>query len=158
MSDVRLNMKNLEQLAKAFKSNGKLIKVGIFGGGGSHSGEGGLTNAEVGAFHELDEERSVMPRRSFLQIPLETQFTNYLARSKLMRSKAVVQEMVQTGEIQPLIETMKVTALRVVDEAFDTSGFGTWPASDMSRKKNHQTLIETGSLEEAIAAEEASGG
>lgn len=153
--DVRLDMKGLLQLKKALEKTNKRVRIGILGGDASekHGDDKNLTNAQVGAFHELDGERKKLPRRSFLEVPITDNFNRYLARSAVM-TPAFMKQVIQSGNMDPLYRVMSVVGLAIVAKAFSNGGFGKWKPSDMRRKKVHQTLVETGSLSRAIDTDE----
>lgn len=60
----------------------------------------------------------------------------------------------------PIMRQIGVTAEGIVLEAFDSNGFGKWaplnPAT-LAAKKNHQTLVETQQLRNAILHEVVDG-
>lgn len=165
MSDVKLDMKLLTNFRKALLSANTTIRVGIMGAeaatphpvpAGQKAPKTLLTNAEVGAFHELDGKRTKLPRRSFLQVPLAENFEKKLGRS--IAGKAdFMKKVLESGTFTAYFDVMEVVALAVVEEAFDTSGYGKWPSSDMSKKKVHQTLVESGALRESIDTKQVKG-
>jgi hypothetical protein len=165
MSDVKLDTKLLTNFRKALAAGNITIRVGIMGADASQTHpppEGKkapkepLSNAQVGAFHELDGKRTKLPRRSFLQVPLADNFAKKLSRSAAA-SPAFIRKILEGGTLQPYYDLCEVVALAVVEEAFDTSGGGKWPSSDMAKKKVHQTLVETGALRESIDTKQVKG-
>lgn len=109
-----------------------------------------LTNATVGAAHEFGTTK--LPQRSFLRVPLTENLQGALETSGAF-DKTALNEVVRTGSLDPWIKKAGVVAESVVLGAFDTGGYGKWPPSDMTKKENHQTLVETQQLRNAITHE-----
>jgi hypothetical protein len=147
--DVTLNVKGLEQMLKALKGKKPVARIGILGASASRPGSD-LNNAEIGAMHEHGTTQ--MPQRSFLRGPLED---NLNARLESLGAfdKDVLREVIATGSVKPWLLKVTAEAEGIVLEAFDTGGFGKWEPSDMSRKKNQQTLVETQQLRNSITSE-----
>lgn len=144
---VLLNMKPLENLLKALKRT-PAIHIGVLGG--KNARDDGKSNAMIGACHE--HGTSTTPMRSFLRIPLADNLERRMKRAGAL-DKDVLLKIVNTGTLRPWIEKVAILAEGIVLEAFDTGGFGKWPPSDFSRKKNHQTLVETQQLRNSISSE-----
>ncbi len=152
--DVELNMKPLEQILKALKSNKVTAKVGILGSHDSRSGPGINSNATIGAIHEFGSSK--VPQRSFLQMPLTDHLPKKLNNSNLF-SDAQVNEIIKTADIKPWVEKIAIMGVATVMEAFDTRGFGTWPdnadstkAAKMRKWNASQVLVETQQLRDSI--------
>jgi len=148
MSDVKLNTKALDSFIKAMKnSSGPRVAVGIMGGG---SRSDGSTNATVGAAHEFGTSK--LPKRSFLREPIiEGLDAKLFSAGKF--DEAELKKVIREHGIKPWLERIAICSEQVVMEAFDTGFGGKWEKSDMSRKKNHQTLIETQQLRNSITTE-----
>lgn len=161
MGAQRLELKGLDRLLKALKDSSKpYIRVGILGSDATtahtdEDGKSGLTNAEIGAIHEFGSENH--PVRSFLRMPLSTYLSENLGSAGAF-TKETMQQVIAEGTIDPWLEKVKIIAEETVAEAFDTGGFGEWPASDMEKKKVHQTLVETQQLRNSITAVIKRGG
>lgn len=150
MSDdgVQLDTKVLDQLIRALKEPLPVLRVGIIGKLGRN--KGGRTNAEIGAAHEFGTDK--LPVRSFLRMPLTENFRKYVDDESPLDEDAL-KMIVKTGSIVEFMKKLAVIGENVVRDAFQTGGFGKWKPSDMSRKKNHQTLVETTQLRESITSE-----
>jgi phage gpG-like protein len=148
MTDIEINLKGLDQLLKALKGKQPTAKVGILGGEGRS--DGSLSNSEIGAFHEFGTSK--VPQRSFLRIPLTANLNKALEQSGAFDPETL-REVVNNGTITPWLEKVAVVAEGIVLDAFDTGGNGLWPPSDMTHKKNKQTLIETQQLRNSISHE-----
>lgn len=150
-SKITYDDTGLKQIKKLFgDKNIPSIKVGILGEGNSRDDEGGITNAGVGAVHELGLG---VPVRSFLRAPLINHYSEFLKKSGFFKKSEEIKASVESNGLKPLFEKMAVVAENVVDEAFNSGGFGEWKPSDMSKKKNDQTLVETQQLRESITSE-----
>ena len=145
---IEINTKNLDKLLKAFKGKLPVAKVGILKDTAARSGD--LNNPTIGAKHEFGLDG--MPVRSFLRMPIIEKLSN-----ELMTSGAIddlnIKKVIQGGTILPWIKSLGALGVKIVLDAFSTGGFGKWPASNMSRKKVKQTLVETGQLRNSITWE-----
>ncbi len=152
-----LDTKGLDKLAKALKQSQPKARVGILGekairsNSGGKAGEG-LTNAEVGLFHEMGT--STLPVRSFLRLPMTTIYAKRLEQSGAF-DKAALIEVLKTASFRPWLLKAAVIAEQVVLGAFDTGGYGTWVPSNMRNKKVHMTLVESQQLRNSITSEVA---
>jgi hypothetical protein len=147
---VLLNNKNLVNLIKAFKGDIPEVHVGILGAGKSRKKGATQSNAEIGARHEYGTSK--MPIRSFLRVPLTEQLEGYIERAGGFDEMALKEVFAQKS-IKPYVNKIAITAEQVVQDAFNTGGFGAWKPSDMRRKKNKQTLVETQQLRNSVTSE-----
>lgn len=154
MSDesTTVEVKGLDKLLKALKGKMPVVRVGILSGDAARAGtaKGQSNNAEIGAFHEFGTSRH--PVRSFLRMPLSTLLTKRLESSGLL-NRDVLKEVMAQGSVIPWLKKVAIISEGIVADAFDSDGFGTWPPSDMSKKKNHQTLVETQQLRNSITSD-----
>lgn len=157
MTRVSFNMDGLNSIKKALEDNLK-TRVGILGSKASelHNSKDSsgkpvnvkLTNADIGAIHEFGSGR--IPQRSFLQYPLET----YLGKW-IRANKDRYYEQLKKGDLRKFYVAMGLEAEKIVDEAFSTSGYGTWaPNAPMtiSKKGSSMPLIDTGQLRRSISS------
>lgn len=152
MSDtIEINNKNLDKLIKLLKNNPPTVRVGIIGGTKNTRSEAeGQTNAEVGASHEFGTDK--LPRRSFLRMPLTEKLNSYLEKSNAFDEK-VMNDVIKDGSILGWMKKVAITAESVIQEAFNTGGFGKWKPSNMNLKETKQTLVETQQLRNNITSE-----
>ncbi len=136
----------MDKLLKVLK-NKVTIRVGILGSSKSRK-EG--SNAAIGAKHEFGLDG--MPVRSFLRMPLTMQLSKNLEKSGAF-DEDVIKQVMKDGSTIPWAQKVAVIAENTVQDAFDTGGFGQWKPSNMTHKKNHQTLVETAQLRESIISE-----
>lgn len=155
MTDVALNIKGLEHLAKALKDHRVTIRIGILGGGKNARNNGAMTNAEIGAQHEFGTSK--LPQRSFLRIPISENLEKRIDASGALDAD-VLRQVVTQGSVVPWMKKIAAIAEGIVADAFDTGGFGKWKPSNMKYKKNHQTLVETTQLRNSITSEVVENG
>lgn len=156
---VSMNTRGLDTFLRLLKESRMSVKVGILGGNASAAhpnADGtpsGLTVAEIGAIHEFGKlSDPSFPVRSFLRMPLNEKFYSALKSAGGFR-KDVTSDVLKTGNFGPWLHKCGALAVGVIQEAFNTGGFGQWKPSQMHRKKNHATLIETGQLRNSITYE-----
>ncbi len=178
MSDtVKLYDKGLKQIIAAFGKKIPKVRIGIMGDDGARqpkappeiityealmareTNKPGVeaktpaeppSNAQVLAAHEYGTAHS--PQRSVLRVPIADNLAHYLQRAGAFDDK-VLTRLVESGEIRPFMEKIAITAETVVDDGFETGGFGKWKPSDMTRKTVAQTLVETTQMRKAITSE-----
>lgn len=154
MSDdgtTTLETKGLDQLLKALKAEPPEAKVGILGQKSVRADKkSGANNAEVGAAHEFGTSK--LPQRSFLRVPIADHLAKRMESSGAL-DKETLENVIKQGTITPWIKKIAVLAEGIVREAFDSSGFGKWPPSNMTYKTTKQTLVETQQLRNSITSE-----
>lgn len=166
--------KLVENLGKKFYA-----EIGILGAGGKTE-EGGITLAGIGAVHEFGTDKAgrgrstTIPERSFIRMPLETGQDDI--ENKI---EPRMQELIENGDIKGIFELIGIAGEARVKEAFETSGFGTWPPNSpitihgsnwpliqagkeltqkqkdnefIKGKGSDQPLIDTGALRQAITS------
>lgn len=152
-----LNTDGLDKLLKALK-NPPTVRVGILGDNavrGSGTSQTKLNNATIGLFAEVGTSKS--PQRSFLRIPIINHLDKYLKAAGLL-SPANLRKLLKTGSLRDIMKMVGVVAEQIVSDGFASGGFGEWVPSNMKRKKNHQTLVETQQLRNSITSEVDEGG
>lgn len=147
---VDFNDVRLTRLLKAFENPPK-VRVGILGDKNNRSSAKGkaLSNATIGAKHEFGEDG--LPVRSFLRMPLIKYLQKYIAKANLFSGPALAQ-VVKQMSFKPLMVLIGGVGETVVEDAFNSGGFGEWKPSNMSRKKVQMTLVETQQLRRSITS------
>jgi hypothetical protein len=111
------------------------------------------TNAEIGLKHEFGLG---VPRRSFLELPL------FVKSSDLMQCRKELQDVVFAGEGESLgkwkhaYKMLGIYAENIIQEAFETGGFGQWQADSditIAKKGSSMALIDTGQLRASITSD-----
>lgn len=156
MSDeeqTAVNTLGLDQLLKALKPNNMPIaRLGVLNDSPhvNANGKSTKTNAEIGIIHEYGGPKTV--QRSWLRVPLATMLFKTLEKAGAF-DDAALKRVIETGSLLPYVQKVTLVAEGIVLEGFNTGGYGLWKASDMRFKKNHQTLVETQQLRNAISSE-----
>lgn len=149
---VTVNVKGIDALLRALKGKMPVARVGILGKNNTRTQDSTSrkTNAEIGVKHEYGLDG--MPIRSFLRMPLMNYLQKFMEKNGAFDKKAM-DEVIKQKSIFGFMEKIGITAVEVVNEAFNTGGFGQWKPSNMERKKVHQTLVETQQLRNSITYE-----
>lgn len=150
MAEYEYNVKGLDQLLKALKATPPVVRIGVLGGGARSDGS---SNATVGAAHEFGTH--TLPARSFLRVPISENLADRMESAGAF-DKDVLADVIASGTIRPWMQKVAILAEGIVAEAFDTGGFGKWPAlkaKTLGRKKVQQILVETGQLRNSISSE-----
>ena len=148
---VELKTADLDKLIKSLKGNMPMVRVGILGDKNVRTSDKvGPSNAEVGASHEFGT--TTVPIRSFLRVPIADNLQKYLDNSNAFDSDAL-KKVIATGSITEWLKKIGILAESIVADGFDSGGFGKWQPSDMTNKKNHQTLVETQQLRNSITSD-----
>jgi phage gpG-like protein len=140
----KVELANLDKLIKAMKSP-PTLKVGILGGG---------ENATIGAVHEFGAPARNIPQRSFLRVPISEHLSKKLEEDGVL-TKEHLAEVIKTGSIAPWMRQVGVTAVGIVDDAFESSGDGKWRKWKDPKYTNEggMLLVDTGGLRDSITSE-----
>lgn len=165
---VTLNTKALQafkrQLKKAEKSR---VEVGIFSENAAR--DDGESNVEVGAKMEFgsaeDSETSLKqqqargrgpmmwhgnPARSFLMMPITTELPIVIRSEHAQLEKSFVED-----GAPAMLEQVGFMGEAVVQDAFDTQGFGTWPNNSKKTvewKGSDKPLIDSTQLRKSVSS------
>jgi phage gpG-like protein len=157
--EVSGDFSRLENLIKELEKE-FYVDVGILGETNTTT-EGGYTLAGIGAVHEFGTDKAgrgrnvTIPERSFIKMPLETGQEQI---EKAVKDK--FQELMEKGDIKRIFQLIGLAAEGRIQEAFETGGFGEWPAlrpSTIARKGSDAILIDDGSLRKAITSKVGGG-
>ena len=149
----------LDALVKNLKKK-YYVDIGILGKK-NKTIEGGLTLAGIGAVQEFGTDRAgrgnktVIPERSFIRMPLETGQQEIESKVKPHLKTLIVE-----GDIKGIFKLIGVAGEARIKEAFETAGFGKWaPNSDVTikRKKSDSPLIDQGHLRDSISSRVGGG-
>jgi phage gpG-like protein len=152
--DTTVNVKGLDQLLKALKVDRlPVARIGILGGGAVRKGAG-PSNAEVGAVHEYGSPARGIPQRSFLRIPISENLDKRMVNIGAADQDALTQ-VIKTGSLLPWLTKVAALAEQIVFDAFDTGGFGKWPAWKSKAYTNNtgMLLVDTQQLRNSITTE-----
>ena len=149
-SQVRVsgNTKGLDEILKNVST--KLsARVGIFAS--DNARDDGMTNAVIGAKHEFGSLSEGLPRRSFLKDPITMKRKELLDTAK----KVIKANISEEGGAKKIFELIGIAGEAIVQEAFESGGFGTWqPISQMTAnaKGSSQILIDSSQLRKAVTS------
>lgn len=109
-----------------------------------------LTNATIGALHEYGSLSRNIPRRSWLSDPIDEKLSEnkvYLEKAYLACLKQVIGGSISGMDV--FFKKLGITAEKIIQEAFDTRGFGRW--APLKWRKG-SPLIDTGQLRKAVTS------
>ena len=155
-------IKNLKENLAKLKS--MQAKVGVFGGRHPGSGE---SIPDIAMLHEFGSQtaRSFsykgsiikikgIPTRSFLRMPLRVKKLKVVGDKELMRRYVIYA--LETGHANVPLEIMGRQAETVIQNAFDSQGFGQWDKNineEYIKLKGSDTpLIDTGFLRQSVTS------
>lgn len=138
------------QLKKMQEMKTKYVAVGVLASEATgRIYENGVNVLQVAAIHEYGLGPS--PERSFLRAPQE------LRQKELKNFINIQLEKVLDGRsVSQGLGLIGVYAVNLSQQAFDTSGFGSWPAlssSTINSKGSSKPLIDTGTLKNSVTWE-----
>ena len=145
------NMKGIDDLLKALK-NPPMARVGILGSDASQAhGDGGSTNAQIGACHEYGTAN--LPIRSFLMMPISV-FLFKRAQKAGFFDKETLARVLRERSLVSFVKKFAVLAEGIVGEAFASNGFGTWvPHSPHYKNNTGMILVDTQQLRNSITSD-----
>lgn len=149
MTNVKFDDSGFKLVKGALKQK-YYTKVGILGDKASQNhNRTPMTNAEVGAIHELGLIANI-PQRSFLKMPLEEKLTSWIKENKDNYYK-----MLSKGNVKKWFVALGFGAEKIISDAFSTSGFGKWKQNSpytIKLKGSSMPLIDTGQLRNSITS------
>jgi hypothetical protein len=148
--EIKLNTDKLEEIHAALLAKYK-ARVGILGSKTERK-ERTATNAAIGLVHEKGSLSRHIPRRSFLELPLVKKSEGLLAiRNKLW--EVFIKGDQTKVRLKKAYFDLGLLATRIIAAAFDSGGFGLWPADSprtVAKKKSSAILIDTRQLQRSI--------
>jgi len=108
------------------------------------------SNAEIGAKHEFGIG---VPQRSFLRMPLENKLPEFVEKT-VKEPEELIKDSLKNSTLAPLMMALATACEATIQGAFETGGFGNWPAHSPTTKSiSGKLLDETGQLRKAIKTE-----
>jgi len=153
-NEVSGDFSQLNKLVENLSKN-HYVDIGILGSDGS-SDQGGITLAGIGAVHEFGTDKAgrgnktVIPERSFIRMPLET---GQREIEKALEPK--IEKLLADGDIEGIFKLIGIAGEARIQEAFETGGFGEWPElaeSTILQKGSDAILIDEGDLRQSITS------
>lgn len=131
------------------------VDVGILGENAQKTSEGGETIGSYGAKNEFGSVAEHIPKRSFIQMPIETRQSQIQAEVEPRMAKHL-----QAGDVAGIFVDIGISAEGVIQDAFDTHGFGTWKPNaertiemkTIRGRPGDSPLIDTGALRKSISS------
>lgn len=151
MATVKGDFSKLENLIKGLKTK-MSVRVGVFQEATTPDGE---KIASYGADNEFGVPARHIPERSFIRMPIETKDSKIAADVEKRKG-----DRIQQGNIRGIFEDIGLAAEAVIQEAFDTRGFGTWKENaplTVELKGSDAPLIDIGLLRRAITSKVVEG-
>lgn len=145
-SQVTGDFSRLEKLIEGLESDA-FVNIGVFEEAKTSEGK---QVAEIAAYNEFGSltRKDRPPKRSHIKMPLE-QKSDKVAEYVERRA----QSHLENGDVMAIFEDIGIAGESVIQEAFDTRGFGSWrenAASTIERKGSDAPLIDEGLLRKAI--------
>ena len=115
------------------------------------------TNVSIGAIHEFGGDTTLpngkkitLPQRSFLRYPISSKLYSYMKERGAFK-EGIIEKVIENGNFVLFMRKVGATAKAIVEDAFDSEGFGTWEKSNREFKKLDMTLVETQQLRNSIS-------
>lgn len=153
VATYKANFSGLQQLNKAMKEKLQ-TRVGILSGSGARTDENGVSNATIGLVHEMGSATKGIPARSFLRMPM--QFKADEITNMVLKKRSKIEQSMAEGDAAPLYDTLGVSAVAFIQQAFESGGYGQWAPNannTVKQKGSSSPLIDTGQLRESITWE-----
>jgi hypothetical protein len=128
VNTVRLHIVEMRQLRQALQTaRNARVRVGVLGNKADRFDDAGskqkLNNPSLGLTHEFGSMTRNIPARSFLRMPLRTRLPARMEQIGRAFWRAMI---LKRGPLYAL-RALGVEAENIVQEAFETGGFGHWP-------------------------------
>lgn len=149
MSDPNLKMDGLDAFIKILKGKPSVLKIGILQDTASRAGK--INNATIGAVHEYGT--ATIPQRSFLRQPLAEHLSSYVENSNVF-GKDTFKQVIAKKSFVPYLQKIGIIGETVVSDAFNSGGFGKWPAWKNPGYENNtgMLLIDSQQLRNSITS------
>ena len=148
-TQINFKIDGLERIRKNLEQTKLVAKLGIFGDKNKRDDKTGRTNAEIGADHEFSVPSRNLPRRSFLLDPLTIKGKELTKKVGQIIDRYIDEE----NGIETILELVGIYGESIVQEAFETGGFGAWQPikeATANRKGSWQELIASSQLRRSV--------
>lgn len=149
-ASIKLDFGALDDLKKAIGKR-YYTKVGLLGDHAAREHGEEIGNPELGAVQEFGTLDGKIPARSWLRFPLEFKMKDMVA---YLTSKPIAADLAR-GDIKRVMKLWGIKAQEIIDEAFETGGFGTWKEnapSTIAAKGSSAPLIEWSEMRRAVSS------
>jgi hypothetical protein len=123
------------------------VKVGVLGDK-NYRPEGEATNSMIGMVHEFGSVKRQIPIRSWLRMPLYRYLNKRIEEDSKLKSR--FEDITTESAMLGVLARIGFIAEDIIQEAFETCGFGTWRKLK-SGGPSH--LIDTGELRKSVTSE-----
>jgi len=131
-------------------------KVGIVSTGDKERNDASITNATLMMIAEFGSYSRNIPPRSTIRLPLEVGKPEF---QKFCDSKRFAM-LFEAGDFKKIFTIFGFIGENMIQRAFDTSGFGQWPANapaTIKAKGSSKPEIDTAQLRRAVSSEVKQG-
>lgn len=134
MANVKADLTELNRIMKMLKTQ-YTVRVGIIGNKATtEHNDDGITNAELGTFHEFGgtskHGKEQPPRRSFLEDPLKMKL-NFNSEDMKPLKKVLWKQLFIKKAPEQFYNDLGAKALEIIEGAFNTNGYGMWKSLSM---------------------------
>lgn len=147
ISNIKIDLSGLQQLDK-FLSSQKQAHLGIFQSEDARDDKN--SNVAIGAKHEFGSFSENIPQRSWLRMPVKVKANDIAGNTAI----AIKNNLTNPKGVDIVAKSIGVAGLGVIQEAFDTKGFGQWkpnsPATIAAKGGKNTPLIEKAELRQAV--------
>jgi phage gpG-like protein len=153
--DVKVDLSLLYKLQKNLSISKKYYtKLGILSGKITRNNEeqNSINNAELGLIHEFGSRKRNIPARSFLRFPIEFKAKEL---TKFIANKEDIEKIIVKQGLKQVYKLLGVKGEAIIQEAFETKGFGTWldnSPETIKQKGSDKPLIDTSQLRRSITS------
>lgn len=145
---ISVNLDGLNKLTKDCKNTH--ARVGVLAGNAVRPGAQDVSNYDLALIHEFGTLDGKIPPRSFLRMPVESNGKE-LVRFAEKNSDVLLKD----GNVKRFFEKIGAWGQGIVQQAFDTGGFGKWapnaPSTIDAKGGKDSPLIDTGALRKSIS-------
>jgi hypothetical protein len=150
-SVVEGDFSKIESLIKGLEEQ-HVVDVGVLGDDGAapHPGSDDESVAEIGAKHEFGVIGEGLPKRSFILMPIQSK-----QRAIEKQVEKNLEANLASGNLLSVYRDIGFAAEAVIQEAFETGGFGKWePLAEITieKKGSSAILIDEGVLRRSITS------
>lgn len=147
-SEITGDFSRLEKLIEGLECDFS-TDVGVFSEAKTTDGQ---QVAEYGAYNEFGSivVKDRPPKRSFIRMPIEQKQEKI---ETYVSGKA--QGHLETGDVKAIFQDIGIACESVIQEAFDTQGFGSWKPNaetTIERKGSSTPLIDDGTLRNVVTS------
>jgi hypothetical protein len=147
ISNIKIDVSGLKKLDN-FLSNQKQAHLGIFQAEDARDDKN--SNVAIGAKHEFGSFSENIPQRSWLRMPVKVKAKDIAGNAAI----AIKNNLTNPKGADIVANSIGAAGLGVIQEAFDTKGFGQWkanrPATVRAKGGKNTPLIDTAEFRQSI--------